>query len=122
MRTAKFLTIYSIDDNQQSSSPDELTLSHKLISKNYIMTVLYIWLAIIIYIRVKNWLFFVGRRSCIGESFAKVTVFTTMTSVLQRFKLSKVKGCTYSMEPVKSLLSKPYDYKLEVIERTSDSN
>lgn len=63
-------------------------------------------------------LYFPGRRSCIGESFSKLMIFTTMTSVLQRFKVKKVKGQSYSIDSAKSLVSKPHDYVLQAEERS----
>ena len=57
---------------------------------------------------------FTGRRSCIGESLAKMEMFLFMSAIIQHFKLSAPPGEDLSLETVDGVFGfvhvpKPYN-------------
>ena len=51
--------------------------------------------------------FSMGRRSCIGESFAKLELHMLLTMMLQKFTISPTPGYTVSLKPIDSMVVVP---------------
>lgn len=62
--------------------------------------------------------FGIGRRTCLGESMAKMDLFLFVTSILQRFELQpEVPGELPSLKPVEGLVYTSQPYKLRFVDR-----
>ncbi|GAU97055.1 hypothetical protein RvY_08414 [Ramazzottius varieornatus] len=60
----------------------------------------------------------IGKRSCPGESLAKMALFLIFASVLQRFSLSVDKPESVDMSPVNGITLDTHEYFLTAVPRT----
>ncbi|XP_060573271.1 cytochrome P450 1A1-like [Ruditapes philippinarum] len=61
--------------------------------------------------------FGLGRRRCIGEEFAKMTLFLSFTTAIQKCKIIKPAGENLDLTPVPGLVYSPRPYNVLVQER-----
>ena len=66
-------------------------------------------------------IFFPGKRSCIGESLAKMEMFLFLSAIVQNYKITTPPGEDLSLETIDGvfgLTHVPKPYKLLVTQRT----
>lgn len=61
--------------------------------------------------------FGIGKRKCIGEKLARDSLFMSLVSMLQRFKIMPVDGEAYDMVGISSLTDWPKPFKIFAISR-----
>lgn len=61
--------------------------------------------------------FGIGRRRCVGELFAKMNIFITFSTIMQKCKLFKPIGVELDLRPTPGLVYSPKDYQILAEER-----
>ena len=61
--------------------------------------------------------FGVGKRRCIGETFAKTSIYLFFTGLLHEFAIEKDADDQLSLEPIQGFINKPQPFKVKFIQR-----